>query len=45
MNLKGRRIPIFTEGNILTGEMLEEMKEYAVDFAKLSYIEYGCGYF
>lgn len=43
MNLKGKRIPIFTEGNILTGEMLEEMKEYAVDFAKLSYIEYGKG--
>lgn len=43
MNLKGRRIPIFTEGNILTGEMLEEMKEYTVGFAKLSYIEYGKG--
>lgn len=43
MNLKGMRIPIFTEGNILTGEMLEEMKEYMVGFAKLSYIEYGKG--
>lgn len=43
MNLKGRLIPIFTEGNILTGEMLEEMKEYAVGFAKLSYAEYGKG--
>lgn len=43
MNLKGMRIPIFTEGNILTGEMLEEMKEYTVGFAKLSYTEYGKG--
>lgn len=43
MDLKGMRIPIFTDGNILTGEMLEEMKEYTVGFAKLSYIEYGKG--
>lgn len=43
MNLKGMRIPIFTDGNILTGEMLEEMKEYTVGFAKLSYVEYGKG--
>ncbi len=43
MNLKGMRVPIFSEGNILTGEMLEEMKEYTMGFAKLSYIEYGKG--
>ena len=43
MNLKGIRIPIFSQGNILTGEMLEEMKAYTVGFIKLSYIGYGKG--
>jgi len=39
----GQRIPLFTQGNILTHEMLETMKEYAVGLGELSYTGYSDG--
>ncbi|MBQ2802098.1 MAG: hypothetical protein IJF03_12030 [Lachnospiraceae bacterium] len=39
----GLKIPVFEKGNVLTKEMLESMKAYAVDAIQLSYKDYGNG--
>lgn len=39
----GLKIPVFEKGNILTQEMLDSMKAYAVDAIQLSYEGYGNG--
>lgn len=39
----GKMVPLFTRGNILTKEMLEALKEYAVKSGELSYIGYSDG--
>lgn len=39
----GLKIPVFAKGNILTQEMLDSMKAYAVDAIQLSYEGYSNG--
>lgn len=39
----GLKIPVFEKGNILTQEMLDSMKAFAVDAIRLSYEGYGNG--
>lgn len=39
----GLKIPVFEKGNILTQEMLDSMKAYAVDAVQLSYEGYSNG--
>ena len=39
----GLKIPVFEKGNVLTKEMLDSMKAYAVDAIQLSYQDYGNG--
>lgn len=39
----GLKIPVFEKGNVLTKELLDSMKAYAVDAIQLSYQDYGNG--
>lgn len=39
----GKTIPLFSKGNILTKEMLEALKEFAVSTGELSYLGYSDG--
>lgn len=47
--MAGFRIPVFEKGSVLTQDMLETMKEYAIDFANMQFDGYsdgiisGCG--
>jgi len=39
----GKRIPLFNRGNILTKEMLDALKDYAVRSSELAYVGYSDG--
>ena len=39
--MAGFKIPIFEKGSVLTQEMLESLKGYAVDLGNLSYTGYS----
>lgn len=41
--MAGFKIPIFEKGSVLTQEMLEALKGYAVDLGNLSYTGYSDG--
>lgn len=41
--MEGFKIPVFEKGAVLTQEMLEAMKGYAIDFANLQYEGYADG--
>ena len=41
--MAGLKIPIFEKGTVLTHEMLEALKEYAMDISTLNYAGYSDG--